>query len=197
MRKYSTNLSFIDMLFNISLGFLMLFILAYLLINPIADAGKIDPEAKIMITLRWDNESIKDMDLWVKGPDGTIVSFQRKDGRYIILDRDDLGRANDIIMVDGVEKVIARNIETIMITDLMDGEYIVSVHHFSGAAGITTVNVDVVGLSPYKIWYAGSANLTARNEKTMVTFIIKDGKLIDIRTDLQIPLRPQRGAYAG
>ena len=197
MRKYSTNLAFTDVLMNLMLGFAVLFILAFLLINPIADEGKVDPEAQIMITLKWDNESIKDMDLWVKGPDGTIVSYQRKDGRYIILDRDDLGGTNDQIIVDGVVKIIKRNIETVMITDLRDGEYIVNVHHFSGASGEVVVTVEVTGLQPYKIWFVGSATLTARGEATLVTFVVENGRVIDVRTDIQIPLQPRGGSASG
>ena len=193
MRKYSTNLAFTDVLMNLMLGFAVLFILAFLLINPIADEGKIDPDGLVMITLKWDNESIKDMDLWVKGPDGTIVSYQRKDGRYIILDRDDLGGTNDQIIVDGVVKIIKRNIETVMITDLRDGEYIVNVHHFSGASGEVAVDVDVIGLMPYRIWFSGGATLTARNESTIVTFVVHEGRVVDVRTDIQITLRQITG----
>ena len=197
MRKYSTNLAFVDIFMNLMLSFIVLFILAFLLINPIADEGKIDPDGLIMITLRWDNESIKDMDLWIKGPDGTIVSYQRKDGRYIILDRDDLGGTNDTIIVDGVVKIIKRNIETVMITDLRDGEYIVNVHHFSGASGEVAVDVDVIGLMPYRIWFSGGATLTARNEITLVTFVVRNGRVIDVRTDIRIPLQPRAGSSYG
>ena len=182
---------------NLMLGFAVLFILAFLLINPVADAGKITPDARIMITLKWDNYSTKDMDLWLRGPDGTIVSYQRKDGRYIILHRDDLGGANDAIVVDGVERIIARNIEVIEITDLRDGEYVVNVHHFSGASGEVVVTVEVTGLRPYKIWFVGGATLTARNEATLVTFVVEDGKVVDVRTDIQIPLRPRVGGNFG
>lgn len=197
MRKYSTNLAFVDIFMNLMLSFIVLFILAFLLIRPTEDAGKIDPDGLMMITLRWDNESSKDMDLWIKGPDGTIVSYQRKDGRYIILDRDDLGGANDQIIVDGVVKTIKRNIETVMITDLRDGEYIVSVHHFSASAGETVVDVEVIGLLPYRVWYSGSETLTARNEVTMVTFLVEDGKVTDVRTDIQVPLRIRGGSSNG
>jgi len=43
MRKYSSNLAFVDLLFNLLVGFTSLLLLAFLLINPIADEGKIDP----------------------------------------------------------------------------------------------------------------------------------------------------------
>ena len=197
MRKYSTNLAFTDILMNLMLGFASLFILAFLLINPVADAGKIDPDGLVMITLRWEDTSAIDMDLWVKGPDGTIVSYQRKDGRYILLDRDDLGSANDTIIVDGVINIIPRNLETVMITDLQDGEYIINVHHFSGVAGETKVTVEVIGLMPYRLWYSGSKVFVARQEITMVSFTVFEGRITDVRTDLQIPLIPRGGSPNG
>ena len=197
MRKYGSDTALSDMNLNLMLGFVVLFILAFLMINPVADKGKIDPDGLIMITLRWDKYSAKDMDLWVKGPDRTIVSYQSKDGRYIILDRDDLGGANDQIIVNGVVKTIARNLETVMITDLQDGEYVVNVHHFASAAGEIVVDVEVIGLLPYRIWFTGNATLTARREVTLVTFVVKDGRVVDVRTDIQIPLRPRMGSNYG
>ena len=44
MRKYSTNLGFVDLLFNLLVGFVSLLLIAFLLINPIADDGKIDAQ---------------------------------------------------------------------------------------------------------------------------------------------------------
>jgi hypothetical protein len=194
MRKYSTNLAFVDIFMNLMLSFIVLFILAFLLIRPTEDVGKIDPQGLMMITLSWPPDSSRDIDLWIKGPDGTVVSYQRKDGRYIILDRDDLGSANDQIIVDGVIKTIPRNLETVMITDLQDGEYLVNVHHFSGTKGEVTVTVEVTGLMPYRIWYSGDATLSSRQELTIVSFTVKDGRITDVRTDIQIRLRSTGGS---
>lgn len=197
MKKAENNTSFLDLLLILVVMYGAMLILALPFLNPIADEGKIDPDGQVMITLKWDKYSTKDMDLWIRGPDGTVVSYRRKDGRYIILDRDDLGGANDAIVVDGVERIIARNIETVMITDLRDGEYVVNVHHFSGVSGETVVYVDVIGLLPYRIWFTGSAMLTPQNEITLLTFVVENGRVVDVRTDIQIPLRPRGGSYNG
>ncbi len=193
MRKYSTNLAFVDIFMNLMLSFIVLFILAFLLIQPTKDEGKIDPRGLLQITLSWPDNSIKDIDLWIRGPDGTVVSYQRKDGRYILLSRDDLGSANDTIIVDGVVKIIPRNLETVMIT-AMDGEYIVNVHHFSGTEGEEEVTIEVIGLMPYRIWFTGSKSLVSRQEATIVSFTVEDGRITDVRTDIQVRLRTVGGS---
>ena len=100
MRKYSTNLGFVDLLFNLLVGFVSLLLIAFLLINPIADDGKIDPVTEFIINVQWPDNSSIDIDLWVQGPEGTIVSFKQKDGNYMVLERDDLGISNDFVMIN-------------------------------------------------------------------------------------------------
>ena len=65
MRKYSSNLAFVDLLFNLLVGFTSLFVIAFLLINPIAKSGVIDPPIRLMIEMRWDDSSPRDIDLHV------------------------------------------------------------------------------------------------------------------------------------
>lgn len=43
MRKYSSNLAFVDLLFNLLIGFASLFVIAFLMINPIAKTGAVTP----------------------------------------------------------------------------------------------------------------------------------------------------------
>ena len=42
-KRYLSTFGFIDLLFNMLVGFVFLFFIAYILINPIADEGKVDP----------------------------------------------------------------------------------------------------------------------------------------------------------
>jgi hypothetical protein len=202
MNKFSgSNLAFIDLLFILLIGFTLMLIAAVLHINPIAQEGKIDPVAKIIITLRWPNESVADIDLWVRGPDGKSVGYARKDGKYIILDRDDLGRGNDIYIVNGERKVVKKNMEMMTINDLPDGEYVVNLHNYSfnfadpfGSRReeeeeypIPT-EVEVVQMTPYKVLWTGKAKLIYRQEVTLITFKVTDGVVHDIRDDVDIPL---------
>ncbi len=96
--------------------------------------------------------------------------------------------------MDGVVKIIQRNLETVMITDLQDGEYIVNVHHFSGTVGDVVVTIEVIGLMPYRIWYSGSKSLVSRQEATIISFTVEGGRITDVRTDIQVRLRTVGGS---
>ena len=65
-RRTGSNLAFNDLLFNVLIGFVMLFVIAFLLINPIAKKADIPVKAEFVIVLEWDNESHTDLDLWVQ-----------------------------------------------------------------------------------------------------------------------------------
>jgi len=112
--RYDSNLSFNDVLFNALLGFVVLFVLALLLINPITKKSDIPAKAEILIIVEWDNESPDDIDTWVQGPlMGAPISFQNKHSGSMHLDRDDLGRTSDIMMIDGEKIVIKVNREVV------------------------------------------------------------------------------------
>lgn len=196
MRNYASNLAFIDMVLNLLLGFIVLFILAFLYINPIADTGKIDPVTQFMITMQWDDKSSADMDLWVRGPDGTVVGYQHKDGSYIYLDRDDLGLSNDTVEIDGKPVEIFRNIETVSITKGFKGEYIVNVNFFPTPSKIDNkveeVQIDLYQMNPYKLVISKKILLSYAEEKTAFSFIVDENSNIsDISEELQIKIKPR------
>lgn len=68
MRRYSSNIAFIDLLFNLLIGFTSLLLIAFLLINPVAEEGKIDPRSEFLITMSWLDTSGIDLDIWIEGP---------------------------------------------------------------------------------------------------------------------------------
>ena len=70
-KKYSSYTSYNDMLFNVLIGFVLLFILAFMLINPITKKADIPQKAEIMVVLDWNDESFDDVDLWIVG--GSMV----------------------------------------------------------------------------------------------------------------------------
>ena len=47
--KYKSSVAFIDLLFNITIGLAMLFIVAFLLINPITKKGDVIVKAEFII----------------------------------------------------------------------------------------------------------------------------------------------------
>jgi hypothetical protein len=129
--RYKSSIGFTDLLFNILVGFVFLFLVAFLLINPVAKKADILKKAEFIITLSWNNKSLHDMDLWVMDPNGNKVGFSNKEQEMLHLERDDLGGKNDVFFVDGVRNLVEMNEETITIRGISPGYYYVSVHFYS------------------------------------------------------------------
>lgn len=192
MRKYSSNLAFVDLLFNLLVGFTSLFVIAFLLINPISKTGVIDPPVKFMVELSWADDSTTDMDLYVKGPDNNTVYYANKVNGYISLKRDDLGSRSDVFVINGEPTTIHRNYEVSTMTALPDGDYIINVHWFGGVkgqAGPEKVSLRVTSIQPFGIVYENDIFVTYRTETTALVFSVREGKVVNTRTDVQVKLR--------
>jgi len=190
MRKYSSNLAFVDLLFNLLVGFTSLFIIAFLMINPIAKQGEVTPPVMMMIQSHWDDESSRDVDLWVKTPSG-VVGYTSKDTGSAKLERDDLGKESDTYEVNGEKHVVKRNYEVVNFTAMPDGEYIVNVHMFSAIlTAPESVRITITVLGPFKEVWSGDIILDApKREITAISFLVEDGKVIDLNTDIQVKIR--------
>ena len=64
--RFKSSIGFIDLLFNILLGFAFLFIVAFLLIKPEAKKKDFDRRAEFVIILEWDHDAADDLDLYVQ-----------------------------------------------------------------------------------------------------------------------------------
>ena len=73
--RSKSSIGFIDLLFNILLGFAFLFIVAFLLIKPEAKKKDFDRRAEFVIILEWNHDALDDIDLHVQDPKGDRVSF--------------------------------------------------------------------------------------------------------------------------
>lgn len=196
MRKYSSNLAFVDILFNLLTGITSLFIIAFLMINPIAKTGEVDPPVMMMVEVRWGDELHYDVDTWIKTPRGTI-SYRNKENGFASLERDDLGGANDFVEINGERVIIPLNYEVVNFRALPDGEYTINVHMFSHHLryGPSEVEITVSTLGPYRLVYSGKVTFTVpRQQITVVSFIVEDGKISDINTTIQ---RDLRGTFLG
>ena len=98
IRKHSRFDPFTDLLFNILLAFTFLFFIIILFINPITKFGNINMKAEYIITVDWKDSLPDDIDLWVKDPNGEIVSYLKKDAGRLHLERDDQGIVNDKVI---------------------------------------------------------------------------------------------------
>ena len=183
LEKYKSTIGFTDLLFNILVGFAFLFIVAFLLIKPEAKKEDFERKAEFVIILEWDNDAVDDIDLYVSDPNGDVVNFRLPRINYMHLDKDDLGRRNDVIYVNGQEKHVAINREVVTIRGIMKGEYIVNAHFYSDYAkrnfdvNPLEVKVEVHKVNPYSIVFTGEKKYTSKGqEKTFVRFRLdRDG----------------------
>ena len=61
--RFKSTIGFIDLLFNILLGFAFLFIIAFLLIKPEAKKHDFERRAEFVVVLEWDHDASDDIDL--------------------------------------------------------------------------------------------------------------------------------------
>jgi hypothetical protein len=190
--KYHSHTSFLDLLFNTLVGFVMLFIIAFLLISPITKKKDIEKKAEYVITVSWPNGFKDDVDTWLQDPAEKLLSFRSKEVGLMHLDRDDLGNLNDNQYVPGVGRInYPYNREITTIRGIMPGEYILNIHMYR-KEGKTPVPVTVTleKLNPtVKLIYSTVQILSVKwEEKTIIRFTLDpDGEVIDTRF-LYMPL---------
>lgn len=195
--KYSSNLAFIDLLFNLILGFVFLFVVSFLMINEPEKKSEIEQKAEYIIVLDWDDESDSDIDLWVETPRGK-VGFMNTQVGSVFLDKDDLGHRNDTYgtsMGSEESNVVHINREIVNIRGFEPGEYIVNAHFYGGrnkdgsmgnknVADILTLTVSIYKLNPYSVVHTAEKKFSrVGQEETFARFTIKpDGTYKDVNT---------------
>jgi hypothetical protein len=132
----------------------MLFVIAFLLINPIAKKADIPVKAEFIIVLEWDEEATDDVDLWVQLDDKLPVGFSNRENTPLHLDRDDLGTTNDKIVIDGVTHIIKTNRETTTIRGIVPGDYFVVVHAYHKKEINIPYTVTVIKVNPFRQIYS-------------------------------------------
>ena len=154
--KYGSSVAFTDLLFNIVVGLAFLFLLAFILMNPIAKEKDVESKSDFIIIMTWDNESGDDIDLWVRDPGGRIISFRNREIGFMHLDRDDLGLSNDKVQgPDGKMLYIYRNKEVVSLRGYNEGTYLVNAHVYNkkpwkdGAMHDSHIKVELIKLNPY------------------------------------------------
>lgn len=189
-------LFFTDLLFNLVVGLVCLFFLALLLINPITDNKKIESKAEFMVIMDWPEHSNADLDLWVELPDGSLVGYQQKQTKAVVLERDDIGMATDTHTNRHGKKVFNPiNREIITVRAILEGEWTAAVHYFasrpipenhiSGWVDVppvlhdrripVLVKVQVIQLNPvYKVLTTKKILLTFQKEERMMARFILD-----------------------
>jgi hypothetical protein len=196
--KYNSNLAFVDLLFNVLIGFVFLFIIAFLMINPVAKKADIVIPAEIIITMTWPDELDVDMDIWVKDPANNTVGYRRTNAGIMNLDRDDVGKRFDNIELNGELVQLLINREVVTLRGLLPGEYRVSVHLYgmpnSPAKEPIPVSIEVQKINPFSVIYKQTQEFYSEGQiKNYYKFTVDaNGNIIDISDSLEnvVPLVP-------
>ena len=178
--RFKTSIGFIDLLFNILLGFAFLFIIAFLLIKPEQKKADFERRAEFVVVMEWDHDQPDDIDLYVQDPTQSKVHFRLPITNFMYLDKDDLGYANDIVKnnVDGTVSKVNINREVVTIRGIIAGEYVINAHYYSSREWTRlgqlayefndietkkvkdkvqplTVKIELHKVNPYKIMWVG------------------------------------------
>lgn len=190
------GVGFTDLLFNALLGFVVMFVLAFLMINPVARTGAVDAKAEFLVTLSWPDGRSEDVDLYVEDPAGNLVWFRRREAGLMHLDRDDLGRSNDVIRVSGREIVNPLNQEIVSIRGIQPGEYVVNLHLYRTAPESppvpATVKVEKLNPKVEVVFYGEFVLGRPSEERTAVRFSVRaDGDVTEVNqlAKALVPLR--------
>ncbi len=186
--NYHSNTSFLDLLFNILLVFVFLFIMALLLIVPIKRDASIETKAEFVVTLTWEDESKDDVDIWLEDPTGGKMSFREKEVGLMHLDRDDLGKKKDVIeLADGTIVEYLHNQEIATIRGFIPGEWILNIHMYNKRDSkpvLVEVKIDKLNPSVKTIVYKKYIIEEPWKEITVVRFVMTAGGEIISMSDL-------------
>lgn len=149
-RKYYSYISFLDLLFNALLGFVFMFIIAFMAMNVKSRKADIESKAEFIISVTWDDNNPDDVDTWLQDPIGNILYFKQKDIDLAHLDRDDLGMINDKVVLAGGETIQnIYNQELTTIRGYLAGEWVLNLHMYNKRdPGPVTVVVRMDKLNP-------------------------------------------------
>ena len=192
--KYVSNVAFTDLLFNIVVGLAFLFLLAFILMNPVAKEKDVEEKSDFIIVMTWDDESGDDIDLWVKDPLGNILSFRNRGVGVMHLDRDDLGLSNDKVMgADGKTTYVYRNKEVASLRGYHAGTYLVNAHVYNkkpwkdGKQHRSNVKVELIKLNPYsEVAQAEFVAIGRGQEFTAFRFTLNaDGEVTKVSNEVE------------
>ena len=201
--KYGSSVAFTDLLFNIVVGLAFLFLLAFILMNPIAKEKDVEEKSDFIIVMTWDDESGDDIDLWVRDPGGRIVSFRNRGIGFMHLDRDDLGLSNDKVQgADGKIIYVYRNKEVVSLRGFSEGTYLVNAHVYNKKPWKdkkmrrSNVKVELIKLNPYsEVAQAEFVAIGRGQEFTAFHFTLNaDGEVIKLSSERE-PLIGAKSVY--
>jgi len=203
MRRSHSNSK--TVLANFALTFakamLVVALMLFLMISPPTkqDDG-VKPKIEYLISMDWPGNLDYDVDIWMRDPNGNLLSYGKKEVGFLTLERDDMGSSNNTIEINGQLVTKLTNEELVSIRGFLPGEYIVNVHLYSAKNNMTygapvepfPVTIKIQKMNPtVTIVYQGTVTLKfIRQEVHAVRFTLSsDGSISNINNDLPIMIR--------
>lgn len=182
-------LSLLDYFVFLLVVFVALFGMSFLLINEESKKGNVTEKAEFIIEMTWADGSDNDIDLWVAGPEDNIVFFGHKDGKFIILDRDDVGINNAMITPQGIVINNTRR-EVATIRKILPGRYTVNAMMFRNRNGQTEhPKITIRKLNPYGEVIEKVVELTEDGEEqTILSFDLDEKGSVTNKDEDYVPL---------
>lgn len=202
MKHDHFKMSLIDLLLNISVTFVALFMLAVISMNdPVKQKDhNADEQAKVMIVMTWDDNSADDLDLWLLTPEPAKIGYNAPNGAIANLERDDLGKTNDFTTEGHVKHYVHLNREVLTIRTLKPGHYVVNVEFYQRkpdpernntlSVGPVAAKVSLISLDPHynELAYSEVALPEEGAERTAVSFDVdSQGNVRNVDTTTQQP----------
>jgi hypothetical protein len=166
--------------------------LSFILINPSKNENNVKSKADYIITVTWPKKMDNDVDTYVQDPQGNLVAFMRREEGLMHLDRDDLGRRNDIVQTPFGPVEHEENKEIVTLRGFNRGEYIVNVHMYmrrdeTAASTEVTIQLDRVNPVFKTIVIKKVVLINNGDEKTAFRFTLdKEGKVIEVN---ELPMK--------
>lgn len=182
MKSNKNIIPFIDVLFT----YLLVFVCIIMLIKVSKsdqDSSAYQQSVVYQIIMTWEGNA--DMDLWVKDPQGHLVSFNRREGgegSLLSLNRDCLGSQTTEADEHG-DVVNKLNEEIISIRGVVPGEYIVNAHAYNmkDSPKPLKVTVKLIKTKPFAITITKEREYSSTgDEQTFFRMVLdKDGGLTE------------------
>ena len=152
------------------------------------DFQRDDPNAEVLIQIKWPDNHPDDVDLWVEDPNGEVVWYKSLRSGLMKLDRDDRGNWGEYcVEVDGTWIRNPLNQETVSVRGIVPGEFVVNIHHYNATGNEDVpVEVKVEDLNPVAtpVFYTTLHLDHKGQELTAVRFKMnEEGRILDVVTD--------------
>lgn len=189
-----------DLLFNLSLAFAVLMVLALILITS-DEQKQVERPAEYLLTMTWDDQVDADVDMHLLFNDDLWVYYYTDEKQHVFLERDDLGIINDRYYDElGQTHITYLNREVITVREKIDGLYVVNGHMFNANKTELPleIHLELLQLNPYKIIANHTITLSHnKQEQTFFSFLVDGHEVVEVNYDDYIPIVTRRRGVPG